>query len=209
MKSALIGLLANACLIASVTVGGPKRPGGADEVSVDLPADQRIRNIGSKVDGAGMCVTSSVEMGARWQGLDEFRGFRDWCALQPGGCYPGKLARQIAAYARARGIDAPAFVQWTDGDDRKLDQAIKTGRCVAVTYSGRDGVRYRGPIAHMVCLVYLDADNACLLDNNAIGESELLWMSRAEFLSRWRGMGGGWGFCWLAPAPPPVVHSAI
>ena len=38
-----------------------------------------------------MCVMSSVEMAARWDGLEEYRGLRDWCANEAGGAYPGDL----------------------------------------------------------------------------------------------------------------------
>lgn len=75
---------------------------------------------------------------------------------------------------------------------------------VAVTYNGRDGVRYPGPIAHMVCLIHFDDRWACLLDNNGIGENELLWLAPADFLTRWTGSGSGWAVVFLAPPPPPA-----
>ncbi|HEV3143069.1 MAG TPA: hypothetical protein VGZ47_04205, partial [Gemmataceae bacterium] len=49
-------------------------------LTVDLPASQHIKNIGSKIDHAGMCVFTSVETAANWSGLAGWRGFRDWCA---------------------------------------------------------------------------------------------------------------------------------
>jgi hypothetical protein len=42
-----------------------------------------------------------------------------------------------------------------------------------------------------------------VLDNNAVGENELLWMSLDDFRRRWLGHGGGWAFVWLAAPPPP------
>ena len=71
-----------------------------------------------------------------------------------------------------------------------------------VTYAGRDGVRYPGPIAHMVCLVHFDDRWACLLDNNGVGENQLLWMTPSDFVRRWRGGGAGWAVVFLAPPPP-------
>lgn len=78
----------------------------------------------------------------------------------------------------------------------------------AVTYNGHDralGGHYPSVIAHMVNLVYLDAQSAAILDNNF--EKEILWMTRQEFLSRWTGKGNGWAVVLLAPRPPPVPHN--
>src|SRR6185437_9808487 len=86
------------------------------------------------------------------------------------------------------------------GDDTFLDLAIHTGRCPAVTYDGRDNF-YRGSVAHMVTLAHIDQQRAAIIDNNRPGE--WLWMSRADFLSRWRGMGGGWAVVFLGPPPTP------
>lgn len=51
--------LAFSAPVSAVRVGGPVGPDGKTEVTCDLPVDQRIKNIGSKIDGAGMCVFSS------------------------------------------------------------------------------------------------------------------------------------------------------
>ena len=185
-----------------ITIGGPVGPDGKTEVVCDLPVDQRIKNIGSKVDGAGMCVASSVEMALRWQGLDQMRGFRDWCAKQPGGSYPTKTDRQIKEFCRAKGIEVPNYMQFEGSDPALIEAAMKSGRFVACTYGGSDGVRYRGRISHMTnCVCY--GPLVAILDCNAIGENELLWMPTAEFLARWKSGGSGWLFVWLAPGPSP------
>lgn len=191
---------------AVATIGGPVAPDGQTEVTCDLPVDQRLKNIGSRVDRAGMCVASSWEMAMRYQGLDVLRGFRDWCAGFPGGGYPAKLDQQIRAFCQQKGVSVPEFVQYEGRDASILRDALTGGRMVAVTYAGRDGARYSGPIAHMVCLVHLDEHWACLLDNNGIGENELLWLAPADFLDRWTGSGSGWAVVFLAPPPPPVPH---
>jgi hypothetical protein len=89
-----------------------------EEIACDLPGKEHIKNIGSRVDGAGMCVFSSIEMAAVWQGIDSFRGFRDWCATHyPGGGYPAKVDQLIAAYCKAKQIDPiPAYVQYEGRD---------------------------------------------------------------------------------------------
>lgn len=197
-------LLAQPDLIGVIKLGGPLGPDGRTEVACDLPVDQRIRNIGSHVDGLGMCVTSSIEMAARWSNIEEMRGFRDWCAKQPGGAYPEKVDRQAKQYCTEKKIKPPGYIQYQGSDPSIIKTALQTGRMVGVTYSGADGVRYRGRIAHMVCAIQYSDTLVCLLDNNAIGNDELLWMSVDDFLSRWKTGGGGWAFIWLAPPPPPV-----
>lgn len=191
----------------TISIGGPTSPDGRAEISTELPQAQRIRNIGSHVDGAGMCVMSSIEMAARYQNLEQLRGLRDWCARQPGGGYPTKVDRQLREFCQQRHINVPRYIQYEGGSMDIMKLALRTGRMVAVTYSGRDRVRYSGSIAHMVCLVHLDDNWACISDNNAIGDNEFLWMSPAEFKDRWASGGGGWAFIFLTPPPPPAPRA--
>lgn len=195
-----------AVAVGEIKLGGPVSPDQTTEVQVDLPVSERIKNIGSKVDGAGMCVMSSVEMAARWANLECLRGLRDWCAQQPGGAYPGKVDKQLKEYAEKNGCSLPDYIQYEGADPSLIEAALKAGRAVGVTYGGSDGVRYKGPIAHMVVAVCYDDRWVCLLDNNGIGENELLWMSKEDFLKRWKSNGGGWAFVWLSPPPPPAPH---
>jgi hypothetical protein len=208
MKRFLYGLaiagLAALPVLARISIAGPTAPDGATQVAVDLPADQRIKNIGSRVDGAGMCVMSSVEMAARWANLEDLRGLRDWCAKQSGGAYPAKVDRQLREYAAFRSINVPEYGQLEDASYDDVAAVLRSGRLACVTYAGYDGVRYRGPIAHMVCAVHANGAWVALLDNNAVGENELMWMTPQEFDRRFRDMGGGWLFWWCSPPPPPV-----
>jgi hypothetical protein len=97
-----------------------------------------------------------------------------------------------------------------------LELALRTGRAPAVTYCGCDpNYGANTVIAHMVNLVYRDAEWACILDNNFI--DSFLWMPRAEFDARWTGVktngqpyriggqavGGGWTIVFLDSPPPP------
>jgi len=91
-------------------------------------------------------------------------------------------------------LSSPAY-----HDPTILKLALKTGRMPSVTYDGHDP-HYNGSIAHMVNLIYLDDQEACILDNNFI--DELVWMSAREFFERWTG-DGGWAVILLAPPPPP------
>jgi hypothetical protein len=73
----------------------------------------------------------------------------------------------------------------------------------AVTYDGRDGF-YPGHVEHMVNLVYLDDRWAAILDNNR--EKQVVWMTPAEFQSRWVGGVGrqGWAVILTGPGCPPA-----
>lgn len=206
VKPILITLLLAPLSWAVVTLGGPAKDGA--EVTCDLPLPERIKNIGSRRDGAGMCVMSSIEMAARWQGLEQMRGLRDWCAQYPGGAYPSKVDKQIPQFCKEKGTPVPPFVQEENVGWQRVAEVLKTGRIACVTYGGQDGVRYRGPIAHMVCSVLCDQKTTVILDNNGIGENELLWMDSAQdFDRRFKMNGGGWLFYWLAPPPSPVPRN--
>lgn len=180
-----------------ISLGGPVGPDGKTEVACDLPVDQRTRNVGGR-DGAGLCVFTSVQNSARYQNESRLVNFQADMRKEPGGGYPSKLDTMIARYGKGT-----PYLQYEGGDPAILEAALATGRMPGITYDGRDP-HYRGTIAHMVNLVYLDKNIACCLDNNFIGEQELVWMSRDEFLSRWRGNGGGWAVVLLSPPPPPV-----
>jgi len=190
--------------VESITLGGKIAPDNQTQIQIDFPLGEHIENIGSHVDGAGMCVMSSIEMASRWQNLEKLRGLRDWCAKQPGGGYPSKVDKQLQEYFKKLG-ETKEYVQYEGSDISILRVALATGRFPAVTYAGRDKVRYSGTIAHMVCLAHLDEQYAAIYDNNG-KPGEIIWMSPEEFKSRWLYDGSGWAFIWLAPPPPPVPN---
>lgn len=192
-------------LIGKISLGGAKSPDGKP-VMVDFPISEDIRNIGSHKDGYGMCVMSSIEMASRWASLDPMRGLRDWCAQEAGGGYPKKVDDQLKRFAKAHHTTVPDYIQYQGDDIEFLRLALKTRRMIGVTYAGRDGVRYKGPIAHMLCLVHLQDGYVALYDNNGT-PGKLLWMTEREFSDRWLGGGNGWAFVWLAPPPPPAKRS--
>jgi hypothetical protein len=190
--------------LSAISLGGKVAPDNKTEVQIDYPLSEHIKNIGSKVDGAGMCVMSSIEMASRWSNMEKLRGLRDWCAKEPGGGYPEKVDRQLEKYAKAF-LDGskPDYIQYEGKDPQILKTALETGRFPAVTYSGRDRVRYNGSIAHMVCLAHLDANWAAIWDNNG-NPGELIWMTPKEFADRWTDGSSGWAFIWISPPPPPL-----
>ncbi len=186
-------------------IGG--RTKGEEVLDVDLPGKLHIKNIGSKVDGAGMCVMSSIEMAARVQNMDpRWQGLRDWCANDPGGAYPQKVVEQLDAYAKAKGIPnvRDSYIQYEGPDPWPIiEAALKSGRCPCITYGYSP--RYGKEIAHMVCAVKgADGKYGVVLDNNFPGEDNYEWMDIPELKRRVNYPNrSGWVFVWLAPPPPP------
>jgi hypothetical protein len=178
-----------------------------ESLTCDLPAKEHLKNIGSAVDGQGLCVMSSIEMAARWQGLEQMRGLRDWCAKQPGGAYPAKVDQQLRVFCAARHIAVPPYLQYEGGDPRPiLDLCNRTGRMTCMTYGYSP--RYRGPVAHMTCCAKFGSRWAVCLDNNFPGDQSYEWMTLEELVRRVKySSGSAWLFVWLAPPPPPVPHN--
>jgi hypothetical protein len=181
---------------------GPQSPDGTVAVTTDLPAELRKANISAR--GLGCCVFRSGEHAARLQGVEALYGWPEWMVEKgiAGGGWPEKVDKLLPQIAKDRGLPAPSYAQHTGGDATFLELALKTGRMVCVTYDGRDDF-YRSSIGHMVNLVYLDGERGCILDNNRVGV--YVWMTRAEFLSRWKGSGGGWAFVLLDAPPAPAL----
>jgi hypothetical protein len=184
-----------------IIVGGPRAPDGKTEVTCDLPVDQRTRNVGGR-DGAGLCVFTSIGHSARWQHESRLEDFQKDMRAEPGGGYPEKVDAMIAKYGKGT-----SYLQYEGRNPTILKEALAGGRMPAVTYDGHDPHYGNATIAHMVNLVYLDDRWACVLDNNFIGENELVWLSSKEFLQRWTGGRAGWTVILLAPPPPPVPHN--
>lgn len=201
------------------TVPRPVAPDGT-HAAIDLPAARHVRNAGSRIDGLGLCVFTSVQQAADWHNVPQLLGFQRWMSKRPGGGHPEKLDRELAAYCASQGRPTPAYVQHVGGDEAFLDLAVKTGRMASITYAGADGF-YPGPVLHMVNLAHLDAERGAVIDNNRPGV--WVWMSRTQLLNRWRGLtdagtpmvvrdgaqvfavGGGWAVVLLAPPPPPYA----
>ncbi len=163
----------------------------------DLPVSLHMKNVGGS-DGAGLCVFTSIELAGRHQGCETVYGLQKYMTRVPGGGYPQKVDKVLADFGKGK----VNYVQHTGGDETFLELALRTGRPVSVTYSGRDNF-YSGPVAHMVNLSYLDAQIGVIQDNNRPGKWTV--MSRADFLTRWkdRSMGGGWAVVLTDPPAPP------
>lgn len=185
----------------AATVGGRTFQG--EELSADLPGGEQLKNVGSRKDGLGMCVMSSIEMAARWQGLEALRGLRDWCAREGGGAYPSKVDDQLKRFCAAQGVPLPRYVQAETGSPEEILELLdRTRRLACITYG--TGERYAGrTIAHMTCCPKFSGRYGVCLDNNFPGDQSYEWMARAELLRRIKHPAGrAWVFAWLDGAPP-------
>lgn len=189
--------------LAKPTEGGLISPlDNKTEVSTPLPADRKFKNMGGS-DGAGLCVFASITYCARYQGEHRLYDFFTKMRKEPGGGWPEKVDKMIAKYAP--GVQ---YIQDTTGNVELLKLAIRTGRPVGVTYAGMDShYGERTGIDHMVQLVYIDNQCACISDNNFPGDNQYMWMSLEDFTMRWKARGGGWCVILLAPPPPPPPHN--
>lgn len=188
-----------------------------DSITADLPESEHLKNVGSRLDGAGMCVFSAIEMAARHQGLEQMRGWRDWCAARyPGGGWPEKVERTLADWFRARAIEPIPYLQYEGNTPEEILAIIdRTRRMASITYG--QSPRYgRGTIAHMVNGVHFGKRFGVVLDNNFPGDNAYEWMDRAELVRRARIQPGGrlgpaWIFVWLTPGspPPPRIVQSI
>jgi hypothetical protein len=184
---------------------GDTHPPDGSTIQIDFPIERDMRNIGSRVDGAGMCVTTSAEMSADWCGLLELKGFRDWCARFPGGADMEKFDRQLKQFCKEKKIEIPNYLFYQGRDPEVLELALRSGRMPAISYGGQDGVQYRGPIAHMNNLVHFKNGWAGVYDNN-YDPRRRIWLPEREFLARWAmGRSLGWAIVWLDPPPPPAL----
>lgn len=200
-----VPLFVGLVMTASNGVGGKLTPDGKSEIQCDLPASEMLKNKGGS-DRVGLCVFTSCEHSARWQSIPALIGFRDWMTRFPGGGYPDKLKAMIAKLCAERGLPIPDYVQLQGREEilPVLKAACESGRMPAVTYSFSPTGRYnRQRINHMVSLVYLSDDWACILDNNYPGPDKLEWISAKDFLRTFTGGGNGWAVIFAVPGPPP------
>jgi hypothetical protein len=209
MRHGLILLVASLGLFAAQSpskVGGKIAPDGKSEVHCDLPASEMLKNKGGS-DRAGLCVFTSCEHSARFQAIPALVGFRDWMTRYPGGGYPSKLKAMIEKLCQEKNVPVPEYIQIQGKGELlpTLKAACESGRMPAVTYSFSPTGRYGGrKISHMVSLVHLSDEWACILDNNFPGPENLEWIRTGDFLRTFTGGSNGWAVIFAPPGPPPL-----
>lgn len=198
--SVLLALVAWPIADATPTVGGPDVAG--KEIAADLPVALRLKNIGGR-DGAGLCVFTSLTHAARFQNELGLWNFQAQMSKEQGGGWPEKVDAMIAKYS-----PGTQYLQYQGKDPAIIKAALASGRMVSVTWNGYKDPHYHGQrIAHMVnCVAYRD-DYVVLLDNNFIGDDQLLYMTPSDFQTGWTGGSSGWAVVLLAPGPAPVPHN--
>lgn len=148
---------------------------------VNPPLKDRQKNWRSN-QREGSCVWASTITLLRWQG--RYNTAEKIRRTYGNGEWPDDWAKKMEKEDLRY-----AFV--TNGDVKFLEWACRTRRGAAVTIMGG---------AHMVNLVHLDSNWACLLDNNNPGNYK--WVPRAAFLAEWRAS-YGWGLSVIySPAAP-------
>jgi hypothetical protein len=182
------------------------------EPAVDYPDELWFKNIGSKIDGAGMCVDTAWEFSCRWAGLDLFKGFRDWAAAkEPGGGYPEKLARQVREYCAAKQIPRDYFdpsrqlIQYEGDDPTFIDTCLRNGWLPICTLYHSDRYKDRNQrvlpiIFHMTNAAALTDAWGCTLDNNF---QPLEWKPRVKWLADIQHKGKYWAAVPAVTGPPP------
>ncbi len=183
-------------------VGGRQSPDATEQIQLDLPGQEHMKNKGGS-DGAGLCVFTSIEIAAHWQNVEQLRGLQEKMTHEKGGGWPEKVDEMRKKYA-----PDVQYIQYSGNDTSIIKLALKTGRMVGVTYGYSP--RYKSKISHMVDCVHFTDKWAAVLDNNFPGDDKYEWMAPDEFLSRWKENSGGWvivllsGQTWrknLVPAP--------
>ena len=69
---------------ADSQVGGRTSPDGVEQLQIDLPASEHLKNVGGR-DGSGLCVFTSVEHSGRWQNVEQLTGFQSKMKKEDGG----------------------------------------------------------------------------------------------------------------------------
>lgn len=139
---------------------------GSVRAVAPIPPKWHVQNKGSKADGAGLCVTSSMATAGAWQGIRDLRLGRGsdlfrYVDDRPGGSYPEKFSRDVAKVYPGEGLG-----QYVGKDTSVLARLSAKGYAVGCTMSRGDN--YPGPIHHMVTNVLFDPkrDVACYIDSN-------------------------------------------
>lgn len=163
------------------------------------------------------CVFSSIEMAARYQGLEQLRGYRDWWAsVSRGGGWPDQVDKSLKKWFEYKKIEPVPYQQYEGKNPEEIMQLIdRTGRMACITYG--TSPRYQNKqIAHMVCSPGYRGKYAVVLDNNFVATKKgeqwddkiYEWMPQAELVRRMKlGSGSAWVFVWLTPPPPPTPRN--
>jgi hypothetical protein len=173
-----------------------------------IPPKYHVQNEGGS-DGAGLCVIASVLCNGRYQqipGLERGKESELWkvAKSRKGGYYDEKLKKLVKQVLPNE--------KWVsiEGSTKDCVDILKrysaAGYPIAATMSTGAQYGYM-PIHHMISLVHLDANWACVVDNNDAGKYH--WMPAKEFLRRFQDGASGWLFVWLRSPGRKATTAAL
>lgn len=185
-----VGLLLATCIICK-----------AQEVpTVNLPKSLWKQNW-AFTPKQGSCAHASAMMLWRWQGQIAWSNY--WGQKY----YHGEYAERFHDRCDQEGVTY--CDTYGEGDVSHLEWAIRTRRGAIVAVSNGRLYGYNvDKIAHVVCLVHLDAKWAGILDNNDTGQGpgNVTWVPRDAFLNDWLNFGSwAWTPVSTPPAPPQLI----
>lgn len=211
-----------AFLLSSPCMGQPL-PEGSQEIPTRKPQLGRIRannqipkrmqhkNQGSKADGLGMCVGTSVTVAGQYQGVKGLEKgldskFFQYLLNRPGGSYPEKLAADVKAALPGR-----PFLNLVDSkpNPKLLDRLSREGHVLSMQMNTGELYNWQG-IHHYVNYPHFDskANIASVRDNN--DESGIhRWMTATEALRRAKDGGVYWTFVWLKKKGKVAASSGL
>ena len=136
---------------------------------VNIPMALRQENwIGNRREGS--CVHASMISLLHWQG--RYNKANKWRRMYANGEWPKGLASKFDR-------EGVRYAYTDKGDVKFIEWACRTRRGCGITIMGG---------AHMVSLVHLDTNWACLLDNNNV--SRYRWVPRAMLIAEWKASHG-------------------
>lgn len=142
------------------------KPVTSERPIVNLPVSMRQHNWTRE----GSCVHATLVSLLRWQDRPSTADW--WRRTHAGGENPYSFAAQLER-------DGIRYAQITSGDVGFLEWACATRRGCGITVRGG---------RHMVALVHLDSEWACLMDNNS--PEKYIWLPRETVIAEWHASNG-------------------
>lgn len=167
---------------------------GSIVANAPIPTRLHVRNEGSDVDQAGLCVIASLIANGAFQGVPGLEGLKAselWkmAKAEAGGYYDEKLRNLLK-----RVMPDEKWVSWEGTSTELLEEYSSRGYPLGTTMNTAELYQMQG-IHHMVSNGHVGPDVAMYVDNNAPGEYH--WITRAEFDRRYVDGAAGWTFVWL------------
>lgn len=157
-------------------------------------------------DGAGLCVYASAYHSGLHNDLAPFVGLFDWMTKRPGGSYPEKFDKDMAAFCKAQGKAVPPYLHYVGSDLSVIEEACAQGLMVGTTYNYSPTGRYGGrPTSHMVNTIHADGTWYGVMDNNYPNSVE--WMDKKTYKDVTAGGSRLWALIPLSPGLPPSPHN--